>query len=386
MKTPVVLVLLAISGCPALLQTASAQPGSATLYTFTNGFPVGLTLGYGGLYGAFAAAYGCGDIFYLQPPAAGGDAWTQTVLYTFADTNDACDPVFGPIIGPDGVLYGVSSSGGANNAGAFYELQPPASPGGAWTESVLYSFSAGGPFAPPVSPLVPGPDYSFYWANDSGVVQLKRPAAGGAWTATVLESIPAGPTCIASGPGGTLYVTTKTGAGEIGQIIQLVPPATPGSGWTELTIYDLTLSQEVSLNSVAVSSDGTLYGTTSGTTVPFGAFPAIFQLSPPTSPGGVWTYTLLTSFGVAQGVFEPIIPRVGWLISGITTGGGAGVFAMAPPSAPGDYWTLNFLHSFTGQPNAASLVPSTLLMDTTGIIYGATQSGNTSGTVYRILP
>jgi len=351
LKTAALKTLVALASASFLSQPAMAQAGFTTLYNFTNGIPTGLTLANGGLYGAYAGGepggYGCGNIFFLQPPGTGGGAWTETILYTFADTNDACGPAFGPIIGPGGVLYGVTVVGGANGGGVLYELKPPVSPGGAWTESVLYSFSPG---EIAVGQLVPAPDGSFYEVNDSGVVQLQPPTtSGGAWTAVWLQSIPDGPTSIARGPDGSLYVTTISGPTTTkGAILQLIPPASPGGDWTQTAIYSLAdMGQGGFLNSLAVGRDGTLYGTTFGTTSVFGEAEAtVFELTPPASSGGDWTYTMLENFGAGHVLDPPLILRGGRLFAAIV-GLQDAVFALTPPSAAGNAWTLN---SFTTLP------------------------------------
>ncbi len=62
-----------------------------------------------------------------------------TTLYNFTGSpGDAANPG-GPLVaGEGGVLYG-TAGGGADNEGAVFELNPPASPGGAWSEAVLVS-------------------------------------------------------------------------------------------------------------------------------------------------------------------------------------------------------------------------------------------------------
>ena len=40
-----------------------------------------------------------------------------------------------------GNLYGATLVGGVNDLGAVYQLSPPATEGGAWTETVIFSFS-----------------------------------------------------------------------------------------------------------------------------------------------------------------------------------------------------------------------------------------------------
>jgi hypothetical protein len=395
MKTTAFKAFVALAGVSFLPRPTVAQAGFTTLYNFTNGYPTGLTLANGGLYGAFLGGepggYGCGNIFFLQPPGASGGAWTEKILYTFADTNDACGPEFGPIIGPGGVLYGVTQGGGANYAGALYELKPPASPGGPWTESVLYNFDAG--LDTPVSAIVPGPGGSFYGVNDQGLFQLQRPTTSGAsWAGVLLESIPDGPLSITPGTDGSLYVTTLYGATSKGAILQLIPPASPGGDWTQTVIHNLAeLGQGGYPNSLALGSDGTLYGTTYGSTFFGEAAATVFELTPPASAGGEWTYTKLGNFGSAHQLDQPLILRGGRLYDAFVGSESGAVFVMTPPSASGDAWKLNFLHDFADQATGFSIVDGTQVMDADGTIYGATGvyaygGPSPTGTVYRIVP
>ena len=81
-----------------------------------------------------------GAVFVYNPVAA-----TFTTLYSFcAQTNcpDGTHPYAGLIQALDGNFYGTTYLGGANNDGTVYEMSPPAQPGGAWSETVLYSFCA----------------------------------------------------------------------------------------------------------------------------------------------------------------------------------------------------------------------------------------------------
>jgi uncharacterized repeat protein (TIGR03803 family) len=53
-----------------------------------------------------------------------------TVLHSFGSAGDGTAPIGGLILGPNGALYGATSTGGAFNGGAVFALAPPSKPGG----------------------------------------------------------------------------------------------------------------------------------------------------------------------------------------------------------------------------------------------------------------
>ena len=78
-----------------------------------------------------------------------GDPWTETVLHIFkGKSGDGNTPVGSVIIDSSGNLYGTTGYGGTGNCSPGREgrmrhsirASPPAQKGGAWTETVLYSF------------------------------------------------------------------------------------------------------------------------------------------------------------------------------------------------------------------------------------------------------
>jgi len=142
-----------------------------------------------------------GTVFSLSPGSPRGPYTTETVLYSFTGGSDGASPNAGVVIGPDGILYGETFSGGAAGYGIVFSLTPPATPGGTWTETVLHTFR-GGDGAGPLGALAIG------------------------------------------GPEGhpVLYGTTYRGGSSschqgCGTVFSLTPPAAPGKEWTETVLH-----------------------------------------------------------------------------------------------------------------------------------------------------
>jgi uncharacterized repeat protein (TIGR03803 family) len=113
----------------------------------------GVAIGSGGvLYGTTTGGgpSGNGLVYSLTPPASPGGAWTHTVLHNFTCGSDGC-VLFGAgvAIGSGGVLYGATVNGGTGivacpaGCGTVFSLTPPAAAGGPWTETVLHNFTGG---------------------------------------------------------------------------------------------------------------------------------------------------------------------------------------------------------------------------------------------------
>jgi len=71
---------------------------------------------------------------------------TETILYSFQGGNDGIEPMGGLVVDDVFNVYGATLGGGGsancpNGAcGTVFQLIPPSSQGGAWTENVLYAF------------------------------------------------------------------------------------------------------------------------------------------------------------------------------------------------------------------------------------------------------
>jgi uncharacterized repeat protein (TIGR03803 family) len=252
--------------------TAAAGDGAAPnggLVLIKSGVIYGTTKGGG--------TAGNGTVFSLSPPTAAGGSWTETVLYRFSSNNSGpYGPRAGVIAGKGGTLYGTTCCGGTANHGAIYKLSPPSAPGGSWTETTLYDFK-GGPAdgANPMAGLIMGKNGTLYGTTKSGgtknvgtVFALAPPATqGGNWTETVLYSFlggndgsypEAGLLKVASG---ALYGTTsRGGAAGLGTIFKL---ALSGGGWTETVVQIFGADNgAVPMAGLAQAGNGAIYGTT----------------------------------------------------------------------------------------------------------------------------
>jgi hypothetical protein len=131
----------------------------------------------------------------LTPPTSPGGAWTETVLYNFTGGNDGSDPRASLIADKNGVLYGTTSLGGTGGGTAF-SLTPPKVSGGIWTETVIASFGAYSGYDP-FSPLLMDANGVRYGTTYSGgnsaqgdgvAFSLTPPSGGGPWTETILHA------------------------------------------------------------------------------------------------------------------------------------------------------------------------------------------------------
>jgi uncharacterized repeat protein (TIGR03803 family) len=286
-------------------------------------------------------------------------AATYQTLYSFAGGSDGISPDAGLIADAAGNLYGTTESGGTSNDGTVFALTPPATTGGAWTETLLYTFKGGADGSRPRAALV-------------------------------------------AGPGGILYGTTEEdGATQFGTVFALSPPAASATSWTKTILWNFTGGDDGGFPyygaALIIDASGNLYGTTlRGGTKSDGT---AFMLKPPAVAGKPWTETVLHSF---QGCNDGYLPQSGLLMGvggalyGTTSAGGARsngtLFRLNPPAAGKKNWTKTTLHVFAGGKDGSSPY-ATLIADANGALYGTTNSGGGAsacslgcGTVYRLSP
>jgi len=210
---------------------------------------------------------------------------------------------------------------------------------------------------------------------------------------------------------GAIYGTTASGGTNYnGTVFQLVPPTQQGGAWTENVLYRFAGGADGRQPSTSVVFDqaGNLYGATQfggNVQVCGGGCGTIFELSPPTQPGGQWTHTVLWTF---QGSFDGQYPgdvlfgSKGSLIGTTSSGGTPGVlchtnqrikfgcgtlFELTPPSQKGGAWTKTVLYTWPGFKGDGTGPGTEFTFDSQGNVYGYTGGGTGGyGTVYKLSP
>jgi uncharacterized repeat protein (TIGR03803 family) len=231
--------------CAALAASAGAQTEQVT-FSFGDGKTgenpsdngYALVLPSGHVMGTAMNGGGGGVVFEEIPPTAKDPDWHYKEIYHFqGGPADGYSPVNGLTKGKDGVLYGLTAWGGLGSSGEFggcgvvYQLTPPALTGtGAWAESVIYDFQAGG--------------------STDGCKPYNTQLLFDKKT-------------------GALYGTTELGGGTTGDgtLFRLNPPAEAGQPWTETVLYRFTggstgANPTGGLGLAGSLDDGIIYGTT----------------------------------------------------------------------------------------------------------------------------
>jgi hypothetical protein len=223
----------------------------------------------GTVYGAAIDSSYCETLFALLPPASPGGSWTQETVKNLGCPQGG--PVVGLAIGAGLTLYGVTL-GFISIPAEVFDLEPPATPGGAWTQTVLYQFEGVTSGATEFAIGAGGVLYGTVTSNGGAVYSLTPPASpGGAWTQATLLEFPTSPTLIDGvvpgplivGESGTLFGTTRYGGPKgVGTAYALKPPTFPGGAWTEISLHKFTGSDGTYPTGLAIGAGGVLYGTT----------------------------------------------------------------------------------------------------------------------------
>ena len=322
---------------------------------------------------------GCGAVYELSPPKQKGGKWTERVIYSFPTAKQGYLPQGDLVFDAAGNLYGATEFGGGHGTtcngfyqycGAVFELSPPKTKGGKWTEKVLHGFSGIGVGK----------------QNGDGA----NPNGG-----LVLDSK------------GVVYGTTFIGGYNCphnsnqgcGTAFELKPPTKKGAPWTASTLHRFrrdTSDGGLPMAGLRFDVAGDLYGTNvSGGP---GQFGTVFSLKPTSK--GPWIETVLYGFsdnkqgaGPEAGIsFDANGSLYGTTAIATDRSAQGNVFRLKPPRRGGT-WMLGVIYTFTGNPDGA-LPSANLLFGGGGRILSTTQAGGGSqtcspggcGTVYEVSP
>ena len=388
-----------------LLVTAAWALGATKLiYSFAGGVDGEYTDtelvmdGVGNLYGTSVqgGAFNSGTVFSVTP------AGVHTVLYSFTGGKDGGEPYKGVTLGPDGNLYGTAVAGGAGSCdggcGVVFKLT---NADGAWTQSVIHTFTGGDDGSGPGSPVAFDARGNIYGTTPTGgedgmgVVYQLRPKVAGGWVLQVIHAFSGG----ADGAGGSagkllidaegdlFGVCTAGGANGFGTAYEISPRQ---GQWEFATLYAFQDQPDGALpyGGLVADKTGNLYGTTyyagandQGT---------VYRLS---RSNGTWTETVLYSFkGGTDGAapISSLVADASGNFYGTTSAGGSGcgcgvIFKMTRTAS--GKWVEGVVYRFPGAP-APGTAYNGLVRDAAGDFFGATVNGGggNNGALYEFTP
>jgi uncharacterized repeat protein (TIGR03803 family) len=280
-------------------------------------------------------AVGCGTVFKVDPSG------NETVLYTFTGMNgDGAQPFAGSLIMDSaGNLYGTTWFGGSANLGTVFKLDPPGH------ETVLHSFS------------------------DLGDGQ--NPVAG-----LVMDSA------------GNLYGTTPNGGALGAGTVFKVDPS--GNETVLYSFVGMNGQNSEPFANLILDSAGNLYGTTLEGGNSSSGEGTVFKVDPSGNETVLYTFTGMNGVN-GDGTIRAaglIMDSVGNLYGTTSEGGSSGgsgegtLFRLTPSGKE------TVLYSFTGTNGDGTNPAGGLIMDSTGNLYGVTNSGGAAGAgiVFRLEP
>ncbi len=355
LKTILVLLLtMSVAGRGRLLAASS----ESVLWSFggagdgTEPFASLIEVG-GHFYGttAFGGANSAGAVFELTPPAASQTQWSETVVWSFGGIGDGAIPEAG-LIEVHGKLYGTTNRGGVNDAGTVVELTPPAPGKTQWDESVLWSFGYGN-------------DGQFPAA---GLIEVKGKLYG---------------TTVEGGP--------NRGLGSDGTVFELTPPALGETQWSETVLWDFGGVGDCESPLGLIEVGGKLYGIANSGGANYEG--AVFELTPPLLGQPQWSESVLWSFGgVGDGAYPAAgLIEVGGHLFGTTTFGGTfgfvggSAFELTPPAPGQTQWSEKVTWNFGGPGDGVS--PYSGVIEVGNKLYGTAGGGTDGvGTVFELTP
>jgi uncharacterized repeat protein (TIGR03803 family) len=239
----------------------------------------------------------------------------------------------------------------------------------------------------------------FGGSSNSGTVYQLTPVSGTEkWSESVIYNFAGSPDganpagSLILGTGGVLYGTTIAGgSANAGTVFQLTPPSVPGGAWTETVVYNFAGAPDGAAPhaGLLLGAGGALYGTTAEGGAVSAACASgcgtIFALTPPPSPGAAWTETVLHAFAGADGA-NPFASLVAGPggLYGTAPNGGSSGFGVVFALTAGG--TIKVVHNFSGGADGANPYAPLTVNTATGTLYGAAENGGASamGTVFAL--
>lgn len=376
----------------------------------------------GNLFGTAGAGARNGGIVFGLLHEAGSSGLKYKVLRNFCadlDCADGANP--GPlIIDSAGNLYGVARSGGAHNAGVFFELAPRG--GTRWKYTVPYSF-CGGPSGGCADGGEPIGKLTYAGAEKGQPYDGVSPLYGGAWTggkyaegtmyslgrvnggwrAKSIYDFCKDPACpdgrdpdsLLPDGRGNLVGTTHYGGnavdqyGDTGGVAFRLTPSSIHPNWDQTVLYrfcsQANCADGYDPSGIAVDISGNVFGTTESGALCSGTCGVIYEI---TSGGTESTlYRFCSQPNCTDGEFPDgplLIGSDGSLFGTAYRGGEFGYGTLFKWSSG----TFEVRYAFCRQANCADGANPAggLLMDSSGSLFGTTEYGGAHnyGTVFRL--
>ena len=333
----------------------------------------------GALYGTAISGgtNGYGTVFRIQR-----DGSNYVVLHHFAPGGGGNTPRCKLVQGASGELFGATESGGWPNWGTLFATQTNGT-----NHRILWSFFFGGGDAQsPSAPLVEGPDGLLYGTGSLGgaggsagaIFKIRKdstgynivrhfgltPGDGSGLTAGVIV-----------GRDGKLYGATEGGGTNgVGTVYKI---DRDGTGYQILRHFRVGTDGQYPYSPLLQASDGFLYGVTRGQTDG-----TIFKLG----TNGAGFITLRYLYGPAEGA-DPHFPLIegsdGFLYGTTPVGGLSGGGTIFRIRRDGSSFTV--LRHFSNGPGQPHTILAALFEGSDGMLYGTTSSGGLErGTVFKI--
>jgi uncharacterized repeat protein (TIGR03803 family) len=297
----------------------------------------------------------------------------------------------------DDTVFGTTVQAGTNSMGTAY-MVAPGNRAGVWREKIIHDFGAfPGDIISPTLGLVAQPEGLYGadegGANNTGAVYLLVKGAKGTWTQNILYSFQPFQSGDASFPSGELVRDAKGnfygvaiggGANNLGAIYEVSPPTAPGGAWTEAVLFSFDgTNGTLASGPLLLGANGQLYGTTGAGGSDVNQAGTVYELDPPTVNGSLWKHKILHSF---TGGADGSSPENGVISDGKGNLLGVAadtVFMLTPPRTAAGTWKESVLHAFTGPDGGSAITPLTLYKQA---VYGTTVLGGAfgAGTVFQL--